>query len=75
VVGLSFTASSPAALVQDTLSEFRAKLPPHVAVWAGGRHPLLQRRPPQGVVVVDSMAELSRVVQAWRAQHPAGSGH
>jgi len=75
VVGLSFTASSPVALVQDTLSEFRAKLPPHVAVWAGGRHPLLQRRAPAGVVVVDSMAELSRVVQAWRAQHPADSGH
>ena len=42
--------------MQETLSEFRAKLPPRLAVWAGGRHPLLHRRPPAGVLVLDGFA-------------------
>lgn len=67
VVALSFSASAPATLVQDTLGEFRAKLPAHVALWAGGRNPLLQRRPPAGVLPLDDMTSLSAAVQAWRA--------
>lgn len=70
VVALSFSASAPATLVQDTLSELRAKLPAHIDLWAGGRNPLLQRRPPPGVVALDDMASVDRALQAWRDQHP-----
>lgn len=69
VVALSFAASAPATLVQETLSEFRAKLPPRLAVWAGGRHPLLHRRAPAGVLVLDDMPSISQAVRDWRAQH------
>jgi hypothetical protein len=72
-VALGFTASAPAALVQDTLAEFRAKLPAHIAVWAGGPHPLLLRRPPEGVTVLHNMDALSQAVQACRAQALAGA--
>lgn len=72
-VALSFTASAPAALVQDTLAEFRAKLPAHIAVWAGGPHPLLLRRPPEGVTVLHNMDALSQAVQACRAQTMPGA--
>lgn len=70
VVALSFSASAPATLVQDTLLEFRAKLPPHIALWAGGRHPLLQRRPPPGVLTMDDMDTLRAAVHTWRTHHP-----
>ncbi len=68
VVAIGFTANSPSTMVLDTLADLRAKLPPQVAVWAGGQHPLLQRRPPDGVKVIDSMTGLSEAVQAWRRQ-------
>lgn len=70
VVALSFSASAPTMLVQDTLLEFRAKLPTHVALWVGGRHPLLLRRPLPGVLVMDDMDTLRAAVHTWRAHHP-----
>lgn len=70
-IALSFSASAPASLVHDTLAELRAKLPDHIALWAGGRHPLLQRRPPAGVVVLDDMPSVCSAVHAWRALHPS----
>lgn len=74
VVALSFSASAPAILVQDTLPEFRAKLPARTALWVGGRHPLLQRRPPPGVLVMDDANALRAAVHTWRAQHPRPHG-
>lgn len=66
VVALSFSASAPAHLVQDTLPAFRARLPAHVAIWAGGRNPLLQRKAPEGVRVLGDLDSLSQAVDAWR---------
>lgn len=65
VVALSFSASAPAHLVQDALPTFRSRLPARVAVWAGGRNPLLARRAPAGVLVLDDLNSLSRAVHAW----------
>jgi MerR family transcriptional regulator, light-induced transcriptional regulator len=70
VVALSFSASAPASLVQDTLLEFRAKLPPRTALWVGGRHPLLLRRPPPGVLAMDDLDTLRAAVNTWRTHHP-----
>lgn len=73
-IALSFSASASAGLVQDTLAELRTKLPDHIAVWAGGRHPLLQRRAPAGVLVLDGLPSVSSAVHAWRALHPRAPG-
>lgn len=67
VVALSFSASAPATLVQDTLPDLRAKLPEHIELWAGGRHPLLQRRTPPGVRVLEDVGSLHAAVHVWRA--------
>lgn len=75
VVAVSFTAAAPAPLVQDTLGELRAKLPGHVALWAGGQHPLLHRRPPADISVLSQITDLGPMVQRWRqARHPARTG-
>lgn len=74
VVALSFSASAPAILVQDTLQEFRAKLPPRIALWVGGRHPLLLRRPPPGVLALGDMDTLRAAVNTWRTHHPRATG-
>ena len=71
VVALSFSASAPAHLVQEALPTFRSRLPAQVAVWSGGRNPLLARRAPAGVLVIDDLHGLSRAVQAW---HEAREG-
>ena len=65
VVALSFSASAPAHLVQDALPSFRSRLPARVAIWAGGRNPLLARRAPTGVLVLDELDSLSRAIEAW----------
>lgn len=70
VLAVSFTAAAPAPLVQDTLAELRSKLPRHVALWAGGQHPLLHRRPPADITVLGQISDLSTTVQSWRQAHP-----
>ena len=70
VLAVSFTAAAPAPLVQDTLTELRSKLPRHVALWAGGQHPLLHRRPPADITVLGQISDLSTTVQSWRQAHP-----
>ena len=66
IVGLSFTACLGAGQVLQGLAELRDALPRHVALWAGGAAPVLQRRPPQGVRVVSDLARLPEELQAWR---------
>jgi len=73
VVALSFSASAPAHLVQDALPASRSRLPARVAIWAGGRNPLLARRAPAGVLVLDDLSSLSRAVQAWHDTQGGGA--
>lgn len=74
VVALSFSASAPAHLVQDALPAFRSRLPARVAIWAGGRNPLLARRAPAGVLVVDELTDLSQAVHAWHLSRTGVAG-
>ena len=74
VVALSFSTSAPAHLLQDALPAFRSRLPARIEVWAGGRNPLLARRTPPGVVVVDALEDLGTAVHRWRADHGVLSG-
>ena len=72
VVALGFSPAAPAALIQDLLPELRAKLPASVALWAGGRHPLLARRPIPGVTVVNDLPTLAGTLEAWRQARRVG---
>jgi methylmalonyl-CoA mutase cobalamin-binding subunit len=68
IVALSFTGSSHPNQVADGLAELRAKLPPSVAVWAGGSSPVLIRRRVQGVLHLDALDELADALEDWRAR-------
>jgi hypothetical protein len=51
------------------LKELRHLLPETTGIWAGGGNAVLQRRPPEGVLVVQGLEDISRQVQVWRAAH------
>ena len=69
VVALSFSATLNPNLVIDGLNELRAKLGTNVDVWAGGQCPVLQRKPPDNIVVMSELADINRVLGRWRARH------
>lgn len=66
IVALSFSPVMNPNQVLEGLTELRAKLPRNVEIWAGGRCPVLQRRPPPDVRVVSELAELAASLAAWR---------
>ncbi len=70
VVALSFSLSLNPNHVLDGLVELRSQLAPEVQIWAGGRSPVLYRRPPAGVVVMGQLEDIPARVQAWRQAHP-----
>jgi hypothetical protein len=55
--------------VRDGLNELRTMLPTTTVLWAGGGNAVLQRRPPEAVVVVRDLEDIALQVQAWRAAH------
>lgn len=71
VVALGFTGCLNPNQIVDALTELRAKLPPRVAVWAGGNVPVLVRRRVEGVLPIPSIEdvgpELQRLREALRA--------
>jgi methanogenic corrinoid protein MtbC1 len=69
VVAISFSASQNPNQVLDGLAELREHLPPTVDLWAGGQCPVLQRRPPAGIPVLVSLADIAPALRRWRATH------
>jgi len=67
VVGLSFSPSFNAQLLLRGLQDLRSRLPADVEIWAGGSHPALQRRAPQGVTPVARLEDIGRLLAAWAA--------
>lgn len=67
VVALSFSSSLNPNHVIDGLKELRQLLPDKTALWAGGGNAVLQRRPPEGVLVVRHLEDIGPQVQAWRS--------
>jgi methylmalonyl-CoA mutase cobalamin-binding subunit len=67
VVGLSFTASMNPAHVLRGLEQLRGELAPQVAIWAGGRSPVLARHRIAGVQPMPHIAELPAAIVHWRA--------
>ncbi|MDP1532308.1 MAG: MerR family transcriptional regulator [Rubrivivax sp.] len=70
IVALSFSGCTSPHQTVDNLRELRAALPPSRALWAGGREPVLQRRPLPQVTVVDRLEGLTLALQAWRNVAP-----
>ncbi len=64
IVGLSFSPSFNAQLLQRGLQELRTRLPAEVQIWAGGSHPALQRRLPDGVVAVPRLEDIQTLLAA-----------
>jgi MerR family transcriptional regulator, light-induced transcriptional regulator len=71
VVALSFSAALTPNQVLDGLVELRAKLPPSTEIWAGGRCPVLRRRPPAGITVLEELASIPSELERWRASRSA----
>jgi MerR family transcriptional regulator, light-induced transcriptional regulator len=67
IVGLSFTASMNPAHVLRGLEQLRGELAPQVALWAGGRSPVLARHRIAGVQPIAQIGELPAAVAQWRA--------
>ena len=66
IVALSYTGCTNPNQITDGLSELRSKLPPSVALWAGGSAPVLQRRPIEGVRVLPTLRDVASALADWR---------
>jgi methanogenic corrinoid protein MtbC1 len=71
IVGLSFSSSFSAQLLQRGLEDLRRRLPADVQIWAGGNHAALQRRAPEGVTPVARLEDVATLLGTWHAQHQA----
>jgi DNA-binding transcriptional MerR regulator/methylmalonyl-CoA mutase cobalamin-binding subunit len=71
IVGLSFSPAFNAQLLQRGLQDLRSRLPAGIEIWAGGSHPVLQRRPPEGVTPVPRLEDISRLLALWSAGQPS----
>jgi DNA-binding transcriptional MerR regulator/methylmalonyl-CoA mutase cobalamin-binding subunit len=72
IVALSFSLILTPYQVVESLKELRAQLPAAIEVWAGGSNPVLRRRPPAGIRVLESLADVGPAVAQWRGRHRAG---
>jgi hypothetical protein len=66
VVALSFSESLPGPQAQAALADLRARLPPHVAIWAGGGAPVLRTHRFPGIRVMPRLADIVDAIAAWR---------
>ena len=66
IVALSFSPVMNPNQVLDGLNELRAKLPKSVEIWAGGKCPVLQRRPPADIRVISELSDLAQALADWR---------
>jgi MerR family transcriptional regulator, light-induced transcriptional regulator len=67
VVGLSFSSHMNPAHVLRGLERLRGELAPRVALWAGGRAPVLARRRMAGVQHMAHIRDVAAAVAQWRA--------
>lgn len=71
IVALGFTGCTNPNQIVDGLLELRSKLPPGVAIWAGGSAPVLHRRRVEGVQPIDKLEGIVGALAAWRQAAPA----
>lgn len=70
IVALSFSASARPAQVIQALTDLHAQLPPAVEIWGGGRCPVLARRPPAAIEVLE-LHEIPGALTQWRRRRMA----
>lgn len=70
IVGLSFSPAFNSQLLLRSLQDLRSRLPAGIEIWAGGSHPVLQRRAPEGVTPVPRLEDISRLLALWNAGQP-----
>jgi len=71
IVALSFTATVNPNHVIAGLADLREQLSRSIEIWAGGSAPVLRRRPPRHVRVLDSLTDVGPALADWRARHAA----
>ena len=69
IVALSYSPVVNPYQVVESLKELRAQLPAATELWAGGTSPVLQRRAPAGVRVLDQLDDVGPAVARWRVEH------
>jgi DNA-binding transcriptional MerR regulator/methylmalonyl-CoA mutase cobalamin-binding subunit len=70
IVALSFSAAFAPNAMLEGLAELRARLPPSVEIWAGGRCAALHRRAPAEVHTFKALAAIGPALARWRAAAP-----
>ena len=68
IVALSFSSASKERQTRDSLQQLQASLPPQVEVWAGGRSPVLYKRPPDFLHILD-LRQVEQTIADWRRRH------
>ena len=68
IVALSFSSASKEKQTRDSLRQLQASLPPQVEVWAGGRSPVLYKRPPDFLHILD-LRQVEQTIADWRRRH------
>jgi hypothetical protein len=71
-VALSFTPVVNPNQVVEGLAELRAQLPAEIEIWVGGSAPVLRRRPPHDVQVLESLAGITEALGGWRQRRADG---
>ncbi len=74
IIALSFSPVMNPNQVLDGLNELRAKLPLSIEIWAGGRCPVLQRRPPAEIKVISELTDLTAALSDWRHRTGRSAG-
>jgi methanogenic corrinoid protein MtbC1 len=69
IVALSFSGSFPAVSALQALDQLRQRLPPTVAIWAGGGNAAQRRKLPDGVLSVIDIALVPTLLTAQLDAH------
>ena len=70
IVALSFSSASKERQTRDSLQQLHACLPAQVELWAGGRSPVLYKRAPSFLHVLD-LRQVEESIADWRRRHQA----
>lgn len=68
IVALSFSSGSKERQTRDSLQQLRDALPARIELWAGGRSPVLYKRPPAFLQVLD-LRDVEGTLADWRRRH------
>ena len=75
IVSVTCGAGCQPGQLYHALGELRSRLPGSTAIWAGGRSPVLGRRPVRGVLALPKVDSMLDEITVWRLAHAAPSAH